>query len=77
MISSIFAAGLILSISACQKELGYTGFADPDSSEGAAISLSTDKAAYSAGETVSFTANQVPSGETYDPEQMDMDSPIR
>ena len=65
MISSIFAAGLILSISACQKELGYTGFADPDSSEGAAISLSTDKAAYSAGETVSFTANQVPSGETY------------
>lgn len=65
MISSIFAAGLILSISACQKELGYTGFADPDSSEGAAISLSTDKAVYGAGETVSFTADRIPSGETY------------
>ena len=47
-LSAILAGFLLVS---CNKELGYTGFVDPDAGKNAEISLATDKAAYAPGET--------------------------
>lgn len=49
----------------CNKEEGYTGFVDPDAGKNTEITLSTDKAAYAPGETVTFTASQMPTGAIY------------
>lgn len=66
MIFNTIALGLVLTVSAaCQKELGYTGFVDQDAAADATISLSTDKAVYNGGETVTFTASSMPSGAIY------------
>lgn len=61
-LSAILAGFLLVS---CNKELGYTGFVDPDAGKNAEISLATDKAAYAPGETVTFTASQMPAGAIY------------
>lgn len=63
MFLHLLLAGCLLT--ACTKEEGYTGFADPDAGKNAEISLSTDKAAYAPGETVTFTASQMPEGAIY------------
>lgn len=65
MIFNTLAIATLLSISSCQKELGYTGFVDPDAAAEAQISLSTDKSCYLPGATVTFTANEMPSGAIY------------
>lgn len=65
MIFTILAAGLMFGTSACQKELGYTGFVDQNAPAEAGISLSTDKAVYKPGETVTFTASEMPAGAIY------------
>ena len=63
MFLHLLLAGCLLT--ACTKEEGYTGFVDPDAGKNAEISLSTDKAAYAPGETVTFTASQMPEGAIY------------
>lgn len=65
MIFNTLAIATLLSISSCQKELGYTGFVDPDAAAEAQISLSTDKSCYLPRATVTFTANEMPSGAIY------------
>ena len=64
MFFNIIAAGLVLTVSACEKELGYTGFVDQDTQR-STVSLSTDKAVYMAGETVTFSASTMPEGAIY------------
>ena len=51
-----------LTATACQKERGYTGFVDPSESSIAQMSISTDKAMYAPGETVTFTIENPSSG---------------
>ena len=65
MTINILMASLMLTATGCQKELGYTGFVDPDAASDAEITLSTDKAVYSPGETVTFTASEMPAGAIY------------
>ena len=65
MTINILMASLMLTATGCQKELGYTGFVDPDAASDAEITLSTDKAVYSPGETVTFTASEMPTGAIY------------
>ena len=62
---NILTVSLMLTLTACQKELGYTGFVDQDAVSQASVSLATDKAVYNPGETVTFTANSIPSGAIY------------
>lgn len=54
IITNLLAISLLL-CTACQKERGYTGFVDPSESTIAEMSISTDKACYAPGETVTFT----------------------
>lgn len=65
MIFSAMAIGLLLSAASCQKELGYTGFVDQDAAAETQINVTTDKAVYEPGATVSFSANTMPSGAIY------------
>ena len=65
IIASILLTGCVL-CTACRKELGYTGFEgsyNPIAKE--AVKMSTDKACYNPGESVSFTADKIPAGEIY------------
>ena len=55
--------GVTVAACSCQKERGYTGFVDPDSiTKEITLSVSTDKACYSPGETIRFTATTNPVG---------------
>lgn len=65
MIASILATGMTFISIGCQKELGYTGFVDPNGAEGVEIELATDKACYSPGSTVTFSASSMPAGAIY------------
>ena len=65
ILSTILMTGCILG-TACQKERGYTGF-DGISNEVITekINITTDKAFYSPGETVTITVDKLPVGEIY------------
>ena len=64
-IINIILPVIALGFTGCQKELGYTGFVDPGAAAETTISLSTDKAVYAPGETVEFSASEMPAGAIY------------
>lgn len=57
--------GLALSACSCQKEQGYTGFIDNSGTASGNLDLTTDKACYSPGETIRFTASEDLEGAVY------------
>ena len=64
-IINIILPVIALGFTGCQKELGYTGFVDPGAAAETTISLSTAKAVYAPGETVEFSASEMPAGAIY------------
>lgn len=65
LVTSFLLTGCLL-CTACQKELGYTGFGGTlNETVTEAISLSTDKACYKPSDIVSFSADKMPAGEIY------------
>lgn len=66
IITSVLLAGCIICSASCKKELGYTGFeSDRNETFTGEVVLSTDKAIYSPGESVTLTASTVPVGKIY------------
>ena len=66
IITSVLLAGCIICSASCKKELGYTGFeSDRNETFTGEVMLSTDKAIYSPGESVTLTASTVPVGKIY------------
>lgn len=67
IISAVLITGALISC-ACNKEEGNTGFNtddNPKEDKGKAVTLTTDKACYAPGETITFTASEKPAANTY------------